>query len=64
MVSVRVQEIEVGKKYSFCKIDFICTEVGTNKDKVGRYFKGDVISGSKIYQEFGAKTTMQLLRYD
>lgn len=64
---IRVHEIEVGKKYSLCKVDFICTEVGYTSDtRISgcRYFKGDVISGGKIYQEFGASTTMQLLRYE
>ena len=61
---IKIHEIEVGKKYSLDKIDFICTELGNNKDKVGRYFKGDVISGGKIYLEFGAITKIQLLRYD
>ena len=64
---IRIHEIEVGKRYSLDKIDFICTDVGYTSDtKISgcRYFKGDVISGGKIYQEFGASTKIQLLRYD
>lgn len=64
---IRIHEIEVGKKYSFLKIDFICTEVGYTKDtKISgaRYFKGNVINGGNIYQEFAPSNKMQLLRYD
>jgi len=61
---IKIHEIQIGKKYSFCKIDFICTEIGYTKDKICRYFKGDVLSGGKIYQEFNAKTTVLLFKYD
>ena len=64
---VNIHTIEVGKKYSLDKIEFICTEIGYTKDSKitgSRYFKGQGIKGGKIYQEFGASTIIKLLKYD